>query len=96
MKQLFRNFKYWLLIHIKGKKNKDFSLQTAVDAYEKYQKDQERLDHIFCLNIEEEIVYSAKKGRTYTFTPSVHSNYYIGNFYEKFIISETFMRNIFA
>ena len=85
MKQLFRNIKYWWVIHIKGKRNKDFSLQTTVDAYEKYQKDQEKLDHIFRLDIEEEIVCSAKKGRTYIFTPSVHSNYYIGNLYEKYI-----------
>ena len=85
MKQLFGNFKYWLLIHIKSKKNKNFSLQTTVDAYEKYQKDQEKFDHIFRLDIEEEIVCSAKKGRTYIFTPSVHSSYYIGNFYEKYI-----------
>ena len=51
MKQLFRNLKYWWVIHIKGKRNKDFSLQTTVDAYEKYQKDQEKLEKIIISNL---------------------------------------------
>ena len=72
--------------YIKENKNKNFSLQTTLDAYEKYKKEQERLDHIFCLNIEEEIIYSAKKGRTHIFTPCVHSKYYSGNSYKKYIL----------